>query len=161
MHSKFNEWTNYYFKIKRTEKITETKPVKRTWRFPSCPIGRFSEAGLHEWMPFAIFCTRSRKRLQLSLPGWFPSRCCFMLCITMEVEPRIQSSTNATAVAVAKITQERGWRVEKSVFASFFWLTRRLWVRGKKMRFGASYSTSNNLLLVARHILTTGLQKFC
>ena len=29
----------------------------------------------------------------------------------------------------------------------------------KKKRFGASYSTSNKLLLVARHILTTGLQK--
>ena len=27
------------------------------------------------------------------------------------------------------------------------------------MRFGASYSTSKKLLLVARHILTTGLQK--
>ena len=33
-----------------------------------------------------------------------------------------------------------------------FWLTRR-------MRFGASYSTSNKSLLVDRHILTTGLQK--
>ena len=32
-------------------------------------------------------------------------------------------------------------------------------VRGK-MRFGASYSTSNKLLPVARHILTTGLQKY-
>ena len=30
---------------------------------------------------------------------------------------------------------------------------------GEKMRFGASYSMSNRLLLVARHILTTGLQK--
>ena len=29
----------------------------------------------------------------------------------------------------------------------------------EKMRFGASYSMSNDLLLVARHILTTGLQK--
>ena len=29
----------------------------------------------------------------------------------------------------------------------------------KKKGFGASYSTSNKLLLVARHILTTGLQK--
>ena len=29
----------------------------------------------------------------------------------------------------------------------------------KKKHFGASYSTSNKLLLVARHILTTGLQK--
>ena len=30
----------------------------------------------------------------------------------------------------------------------------------RKMRFRASYSTSNKLLLVARHMLTTGLQKF-
>ena len=28
-----------------------------------------------------------------------------------------------------------------------------------KKHFGASYSTSNKLLLVAKHILTTGLQK--
>ena len=27
-------------------------------------IGWFSEAGLHEWMPFAIFSTRSHERLQ-------------------------------------------------------------------------------------------------
>ena len=27
------------------------------------------------------------------------------------------------------------------------------------MRFGASYNTNNGLLLVAKHILTTGLQK--
>ena len=30
---------------------------------------------------------------------------------------------------------------------------------GKNVFMGASYSTSNKLLLVARHILTTGLQK--
>ena len=29
----------------------------------------------------------------------------------------------------------------------------------EKMRFEASYSTRNKLLLIARHILTTGLQK--
>ena len=29
----------------------------------------------------------------------------------------------------------------------------------KKMRFGASYSMSNKLLLIARHIMTMGLQK--
>ena len=28
-----------------------------------------------------------------------------------------------------------------------------------KMRFGASYSTSNKLLLISRHILTMDLQK--
>ena len=41
----------------------------------------------------------------------------------------------------------------------FFLLTRRSRVRREKKRFGASYSTSNRLLLVARHIMTTGLQK--
>ena len=29
----------------------------------------------------------------------------------------------------------------------------------EKMHFGASYSTGSKLLLIARHILTTGLQK--
>ena len=53
------------------------------------PIGQFSQAGLHEWMPFIIFHARSRKRLQLPLPGWFLSRHWFTLCVTMEVEPRI------------------------------------------------------------------------
>ena len=38
-----------------------------------------------------------------------------MLCITVEVEPKSRSSTNANTVAVAKITMERGWRVGKKV----------------------------------------------
>ena len=45
-------------------------------------IGHFSQAGLHEWMPFVIFRARSREKLQLPLPGRF-------LSITVEVEPRI------------------------------------------------------------------------
>ena len=46
----------------------------------------------------------------------------------------------------------------KSVFASFFGSSYdREFV--EKMRLGSSYSTSNKLLLVARHILTTGLKK--
>ena len=54
-----------------------------------------------------------------------------------------------------------GWG--KSVFEScfFFFADQKIassW-RRKKMRFGASYSTSDKLLLVARHILTMGLQK--
>ena len=72
----------------------------------------------------------------------------------------LRSSTNANTAAVAKITVERGWKVgKKSVFASFFgWPENRDFV--EKMRFGASYSTSNKLLFIARHILTTGHQKF-
>ena len=47
---------------------------------------------------------------------------------------------------------------KKSVFVSFFgWPEDREFVG--KFLFGASYSTSNKLLLIARHILTTGLQK--
>ena len=47
---------------------------------------------------------------------------------------------------------------EKSVFALFFgrWEDCKI---VEKMCFGASYSTSNKLLLIARHIMTTGLQK--
>ena len=38
----------------------------------------------------------------------------------MEVEPRIlRSSTNANTVAVAKITVERGWRVNKKCLRRF------------------------------------------
>ena len=64
-------------------------------------------------------CNLSRKKsreVAASLSGRFLRRRCFTLCITVEVE-----ATNATTVAVAKITGESGWRVgEKSVFASFF-----------------------------------------
>ena len=77
----------------------------------------------------------------------------------METEPKIEN-TNATTVAIANITRERGWRVEKKCLCVVFWLTRRSRVREKnKTRFGASYSTSNKLLRLARHILTTGLKK--
>ena len=42
-------------------------------------IGRFSEAGLHEWMPFVIFRARSREKLQRHFRAdfWvgFASRC--------------------------------------------------------------------------------------
>ena len=51
-----------------------------------------------------------------------------------------------------------GW--EESVFAFFGRSEDREFVGENKMRFGASYSTSNKLLLVARHIMTTGLQKY-
>ena len=53
---------------------------------------------------------------------------------------------------------------KKSVFVSFFGCPKERELvnnnnNNKKRRFGATYSTSNKLLLVARHIMTTGLQK--
>ena len=44
---------------------------------------------------------------------------------------------------------------EKNVFAAFFgWPEDREFI--EKMHFGASYSTSNRLLLIARQIMTEG-----
>ena len=123
-----------------------------------CAIGQFSEAGLHEWMPFVIFHARSRERSQHHFWANFwvgiVSR-----CVTMKVEPRIAKHYKCHHCSICKNYQGKGMEGgKKSVFASFFWLTRRSQVRGK-ICFGASYSMSNKLLLVARHILTTGLQK--
>ena len=44
----------------------------------------------------------------------------------MEVEPSTANSSNASTVAVAKNTGERGWRMEKTKrLCVVFWLTRR------------------------------------
>ena len=56
-------------------------------------IGWFSEAGLHERMPFVIFRARSRERSQRHFRADFWVLCfallCFTLRITVKVEPRI------------------------------------------------------------------------
>ena len=122
-------------------------------------VGRFNEAGL-QWVN--ELCNLSRKKsreVAASLPGRFLSRRCFTLCITMDVDPELRSNTNATTVAVAKITGERWQRVEIKVYLRRFfrWPDVRDFVG--KMFCGASYSTSDKLLLVDRHTLTTGLQK--
>ena len=114
-----------------------------------------------QWSWFArvnALCNLSRKKsweFAASLPGRFLSRRCFTLQWKLNLE--LQSSTNAATVAVAKITGERGWRVEEKCIVYSGWPEDREFM--EKMCFGASYSTSNKLLLVARHILTTGLQK--
>ena len=48
----------------------------------------------------------------------------------------MRSSTNATTVAVAKSSGERGWRVGKRCLCVVFWLTRRSRVHGKKSILG-------------------------
>ena len=119
-------------------------------------VGQFSEAGLHKWMPFVIIHVRSHKRLQ-SLPGWFLNRHCFTLCITVGVEPRIAKQCKCQYCCSCKNYQGKGMEGGRKVSALFFgWPEDREFV--EKMRFGTSYGTSNKLLLVARHILTMGLQ---
>ena len=113
-------------------------------------IGRFSEAGLLEWMRFVIFRARSRSTFLVR----FPSRRCFTLCTTVEVEPRIAKQYKCQYCCSCKDYCGKGMEGGKSVFASFFgWLKDREFV--KKCVLGPS----NKLLLVARHILTIGLQK--
>ena len=79
------------------------------------PIGWFSEAGLHEWMPFVIFRARSRETSQRHFRADFwvsvASRCVQEWKVNLE----LRSCTNATTAAAAKITRERGWRVETKV----------------------------------------------
>ena len=106
-------------------------------------------------MPFVIFRARSRERLQLPLLGRF-------LSITVEVEPIIVKQYNCHYGCVCKYYRgnvtEAG---KKGVFSLFFGLTGRsrvpAWIF---VCFMASYNTSNKLLLVSRHSLTSGLQKY-
>ena len=112
--------------------------------------------------PFSvIFRARSRERSQRHFsPGRFLSRRCFTLCITMKVEPRIAQQYKCHHCCSCKNYRGKGMESGKKCICTVFWLTRRSRVR-EKNAFGASYSTSNinKLFFVARHILTTGLQK--
>ena len=105
-----------------------------------------------QWSWFArvnALCNLSRRKsreVAASLPGQFLSRRCFTLCVTIEVGPRIAMQYKCQHCCSCKNYRGKGMEGgEKSVFASFFWLTRRPRFLGK-MRFGASYSTNNKLL---------------
>ena len=87
-------------------------------------IGRFSEAGLLEWMRFVIF----RARCRIALPGRFLNRRCFRLCITVEVEPRIMKQHKCLYCCCCKNYRGKGvesggknkTKQETRVFASCF-----------------------------------------
>ena len=107
---------------------------------------------------FIIIILRKKSReVTASLLGRFLSRHCFTLCITMEVEPKIAKQYKCHHCY--KNYRGKGMEGgEKSVFALFFgWPEDRDFM--EKMHFVVFCGTSNKLLLVARHILTTGLQK--
>ena len=76
----------------------------------------------------------------------------------MEVEPRTAKQYKCHHCCSCKNYQGKGMEGGKKCLCVFFgWPEDRKFV--EKMRFGASYSTNSKLLLVAIHILTTGLQK--
>ena len=106
-----------------------------------------------QWRWFArvnALCSLSRKRsreVAESLPGRFLSRRCFRLCITMEDEPRIAKQYKCHHCCSYQNYRRKGMEVGKKVsLRRFFRLTRRSRVRGKKKRFGASYSTINRFI---------------
>ena len=104
-------------------------------------------------------CNLSRKKsreVAALLPGRFLSRHCFTLCITMEAEPRIAKQYKCCS---CKNYRGKGMEGGGGVSLHRFSVDRKIASSWKKMRFGSSYSTSNKLLLFARHILTTGLKK--
>ena len=107
-------------------------------------------------------CNLSRKKsreVAASLPSRFLSWRYFTLCITTEIEPRIAKQYNCQHCCSCKTYRGKGVEGGKkmSLRRVFFLLIRRSRVRGGEKN--AFWGTSNELLLVARHILTTGLQK--
>ena len=102
------------------------------WTDTSVAIGRFSEAGLLEWMHFVIFRARSRS----AFPGRFLSRRCFTLCIAVEVEPRIAKQYKCQYCCSCKYYCRKGVEGGKRCLCIVFWLTRRSRVRGKNTFWG-------------------------
>ena len=107
-------------------------------------------------------CNLSRKKsreVAASLPGRFLSRRCFTLCITMEVEPRNAKRYKCHHCCSCKNYRGKGIKGGKNGFASFL-AGYKIAISWGEKAFWASCSTSNKLLLVARHTLTTGLKNF-
>ena len=100
-------------------------------------IGRFSEAGLHEWMPYIIIRARSRKRSQLPLPGRILIRCSVGLhCVTIEVKPRILKQCKCHNCCICKNYRGKVMEDGEKSVCIVSWLTRRPWARGKNAFFG-------------------------
>ena len=92
-----------------------------------------------QWSWFArvnALCNLSCKKLRevtASLLGWFLSRHCFTLCITIEIEPRIAKQYKCHHCCSCKNYQGKGMEGGKKCLCIVFGLTRRLRVRGKKL----------------------------
>ena len=92
-----------------------------------------------QWSWFAqvnALCNLSLKKsreVAASLLGWFLNRLCFMLCITMEVEPRIAKQYKCYHCCSCKNDQGKGIEGGEKSVCIIFWLTRRSQFCGKNV----------------------------
>ena len=134
---------------------------------PTISIGRFSEAGSQEWLPFVIFRKKSRE-VAASLPGRFLARRCFSLCITMKVEPRIAKQYKGHHCCSWKKYRGKGMEGGKSRF----WAGQKIASSWKKCVLGRpiARATSYCLLLdkfwlraskLSLNVAVSNLQIYC
>ena len=106
-----------------------------------------------QWSWFArvnALCNLLHKKLwevAASLPGRFLSRCCFMLCITMEVEPGIAKQYKCHHCCSCKNYQGKVMEVEKKCLCIVFLRTRRSWFCRKKCILGHPIARASYCLM--------------
>ena len=116
---------------------SETR-AKKGWRCQSTLLPNHSGWDSVAWCYWAVqwswfarvnaLCNLSPKKSQevaMSLLGRFLSRCCFTLCITMEVEPRIAKQYKCHHCCSCKNNRGKGIEGGKNVSLHHFLLTRR------------------------------------
>ena len=117
-----------------------------------------------QWSWFAqvnALCNLSLKKsweVVTSLPGQFLSRRCFTLCTSVEAEPKIAKQYKCHHCCSCKNYRGKGMEGGKKVSLRRFLADEKIASLWKKCILGHPI-TSNKLLLVARYILTMGLQK--
>ena len=87
--------------------------------------------------PFINLSCKKLREVAVSHLGQFLSRCCFTLCVTMKVEPRIAKQYKCHHRCRYKNYQGKGTWGKKCLFFFFGWPEDCEFV--EKMRFGASY----------------------
>ena len=109
-----------------------------------------------QWSWFAqvyALCNLSCKKsweVTVSLPGWFLSRCCFMLCITMEVEPWIAKQYKCHHYCSCKNYWGKGMESGKKVSSHllFFFSDPKISISWKKCILGHPVARATSYCLL-------------
>ena len=98
-------------------------------------------------MAFVIFCARSCERLQRHF--WADFWVGIVSCCVKQWKLNLElwSRTNATTVAIAKITGKRGWRVEKKCLHHFL-ADQKIVSSGKKCLLGHTIARATSYCLL-------------